>query len=112
MDPFIARANIKHFHDILLTDLRPEERARVQRLLVEEEDKLGKNLELLADIEKHIADAAGRIRQQQSLVATMRGNGHNGLARAQAFLDGMLESQNLTMNYRRIVAKEIDRSRL
>ena len=61
MDRFIARENIRHFRDMLLSDVDPEVRSRVRQLLVEEEDKLGKNLELLADIERHIAEGARRI---------------------------------------------------
>ncbi|WP_068013293.1 hypothetical protein [Rhodoplanes sp. Z2-YC6860] len=112
MDRFIARENIKHFQEVLLSDIRPEERARIQGLLIEEEDKFGKNLELLAHIERHIADGARRIQQQMAIVRTMRINSHSGLDRAQAFLDGMLESQNLHMDYRHRVVKEIEQSRL
>jgi len=36
MDRFIARENIKHFREMLHSELRPEDRARVGKLLVEE----------------------------------------------------------------------------
>jgi len=65
MDRFIAPENIKHFHLMPLSDIAPEQRLRVQELLLEEEDKLGKDLELLAQIERHIADGKRRIREQQ-----------------------------------------------
>lgn len=79
MDRFIARENIRHYRDMLLSDIAPEVRSRVRKLLVEEEDKLGKDLELLIDIERHIADGAQRIEAQQSCVRAMHTNGHDGL---------------------------------
>jgi hypothetical protein len=41
MDQFVARVNIGHFRDRLLRETNPETRAFLQKLLVEEEDKLG-----------------------------------------------------------------------
>jgi hypothetical protein len=112
MDRFVARENIRHYRDMLLSDIEPKVRARVHKLLVEEEDKLGKDLELLAEIERHIADGARRIEEQQSRVRAMQANGHDGAGRAQAFLNGMMESQQLSMEYHRRVAKEVERNRL
>jgi hypothetical protein len=50
MDRFIARENIRHFRDRLISETDPTVRSSLQRLLVEEEDKLAKDLELLADL--------------------------------------------------------------
>ena len=77
--------------------------------MVEEEDKLGKDLELLIDIERHIADGAQRIEAQQSRVRAMQADGHDGAEQAQAFLDGMMESQAISMSYPQLIAKEIHR---
>lgn len=78
MDRFIARENIRHYRDMLLSDIEPKIRSSVQRLLVEEEDKLGKDLELLADIERHIAEGARRIEAQRMRVSAMQSAGHDG----------------------------------
>jgi hypothetical protein len=112
MDRFIARENVRHYRDLLLSDIEPEVRSRVQRLLVKEEDKLGKDFELLAYLERHLADSARRIEQQRSRVSHMQANGRDGVGRAQAVLDGMLESQRIFTGYRQLVAKEIERNRL
>jgi hypothetical protein len=112
MDRFIAWENIRHYRNMLLSDIAPELRSRVHKLLVEEEDKLAKDLELLADIERHIADGARRIETQQSRVRAMQADGHDGVGRAQAFLDGLMESQGLSMRYRKLIANEIGRNRL
>jgi hypothetical protein len=111
MDRLIARINIRYYRDMLLSDLGPEVRLRVHKLLVEEENKLAKDLELLADIERHIGEGARRIEAQQARLRTMRADRHNGVKGAQAFLDGMMESQQISMEYRRLVQKEIERNR-
>jgi hypothetical protein len=64
----------------------------LQKLLVEEEDKLGADLESLADVQQHIEDSHHRIERQRALVAIMERYGNKGLDRAKALLDGMLES--------------------
>ena len=112
MDRFIARENIKHYRDLLWSTLDPDERARVHKLLVEEEDKLGRDLELLAILEGHIADGTRRIASQQARVTAMEQNGHKDTERARSLLNGMLESQRLFTFYRAHVAAEIQRNRL
>jgi len=112
VDRFIARENIKHFHEILLSDIDRGERSRVQKLLIEEIDKLGKDLELLADIERHIADANRRIAAQRLRVEVMQRDGQNSVESARAFLEGMMESQRLFANYHQLVAREVQRGRI
>ncbi len=109
MDRFIARENIRHYRDMLLSEIEPEVRSRVHKLLVE--DKLGKDLPLLVDIERHIADGAQRIEAQQSRVCVMQADGHD-VGRAQAFLNGMMESQRILIRYHQLVANEIGRNHL
>src|SRR5262249_21914250 len=109
MNQVIARVNIRFYRDMLLSDIRPEERSRVHKLLIAEEDKLGKDLKLLADIEWHIAEGARRIEAQQARVRTMKADGHDGVEQAQVLLDGFLESLQLSMEYRALVKREIER---
>ncbi len=111
MDRFIARENIKHFQDHLWSENDPEVRSRWQKILVVEEDKLGKDLELLTDIERHITDGNQRIERQRSLVAAMTHDGHGSLTMAQSLLDGMIETQSLYMRYRERVLIEIRQRR-
>ena len=107
-----TRVNIRYYRDVLLSDIGPEERSRVHKLLVEEEDKLGKDLKLLADIERHIAECTRRIEAQQLRVRAMQADDHDDVGQAQAFLDGLMESQQVSMAYRQLVKKEIERNRL
>jgi hypothetical protein len=112
VDRFIARENIKHFRDRLWSENDRDTWSRIQKLLVAEEDKLGADLELLADIERHIADGSQRIERQQALVAIMQRDGHDGLPVAQALLDGMIEGQILHVAYRERTLTAIKQNRL
>jgi len=106
MDRFIARENIKHFQDRLRVEIDPHTRSRLHKLLVAEEDKLGADFELLADVERYIADGNRRI------ITDMERDGHNGLVQARVLLEGLVESQWLIKNYRRRILIEISRNGL
>jgi hypothetical protein len=67
MDKFVARENIRHFHDRLETETDPTARSLLHRLLVQEEDKLGHNCEALREIENHIARVKEHVKRQQAL---------------------------------------------
>jgi hypothetical protein len=62
MDRYIARANIDHFLGLLNSPgLGSERRAMVTKLLIEEEDKLGHDLEQLEFAENRAADGRDRL---------------------------------------------------
>ncbi len=62
MDSFIARENIDHFLGLLEdADLAPGRRVVVSRLLIEEEDKLGHDLEQLGFAETRAANGRERL---------------------------------------------------
>jgi len=109
IDTFIARENIRSYREMLLSDIGPELRSRVHKLLIAEEDMLAKNLELLTGIERHIAEGSRRIEAQQSRVRAMKADGHDGVEQAQVVLDGFLESLQLSIEYRALVKREIER---
>ncbi len=114
MDKFIARENIKHFRSLLNSEVDTGARSQLQKLLIEEEDKLGDSLELLADIDRHIEDGNRRIEKQQALVTTMERSGRAGSVQARALLDGLVETQSLHRNYRQqiLTVVELRRNRL
>lgn len=112
VDRFIARANIKHFRDRLWSEVDPHVRSRIQKLLVAEEDKLGASYEVLADIERHIADGDHRIARQRALVAAMQRDGHDRLSEAKALLDSLIEGQVLHVRYRERTLAAIKQNRL
>jgi hypothetical protein len=101
MDRFIARANIRHFGDRLRSEADLQIRHRLQKLLLEEEDKLGQDLELIADVERTIASFDGLIQTQTALIITFEQDGSDGLAGARRFLDGLVQSQALYKDYHR-----------
>jgi hypothetical protein len=63
VDRFTARENIKHFRGRIMSKADPTVRSILQRLLVEEENKLAKDLGLLDDLAReivHHVSKAGR----------------------------------------------------
>ena len=107
-----ASQNIRHCRDRLWLEVDPEARARLQKLLIAEEDKLGNDVELLADLDRHISDGKRRIDRQRALVTAMERDGHNGLAHSRVLLACLTESQLLHKEYRPHVQIRIDHSEL
>ena len=67
MDRFIARANIDHYLDLLSDGgCAREKQAIVTKLLIEEEDKLGHDLEQVEFAEKKVADGRDRLNHLRS----------------------------------------------
>jgi hypothetical protein len=67
MDRFVARANIDHYLDLLSDGgCAREKRAMVTKLLVEQEDKLGHDLEQLEFAERRVADGRDRLNHLRS----------------------------------------------
>jgi hypothetical protein len=77
MDKFVARENIRHFHDRLETETDPTARALLHRLLIQEEDKLGHNCEALREVENHIARVKEHVNRQQALITSTEQNGYD-----------------------------------
>jgi hypothetical protein len=111
MDKFVARENIRHFRDRLETETDASQRSLLQRLLIEEEDKLGHNLETLSMIETHITHGRTRVYRQRSLIVSMEQDGHD-TAQARALL-GALNETLLIFEYRRqAILNTVDQSSL
>ena len=90
MFKFLVWENIGHFRDRLWSEVDPNVRERLRKLLIAEMDKLGKDEELLADLDRQISDGKCRIDRQRALLAAMDRDGHNGIANARILLDRML----------------------
>ena len=99
MDQLVVRENVRRFRDCLSWEVKPDKRALLQKLLVEEEDKLGVDLESLGDVQQHILDCYHRIERQRALVTIMERYGYKGLHNAQVLLDGLLQTQVLHKYY-------------
>jgi hypothetical protein len=112
VDRFIARENIRHFRERLWIETDPDTRSRLRKYLIEEKDKLGASYELLADVERHIADGDRRIEMQRATVADMERDGHDGVAEARLVLERFMETQSLHKNYREQVRIKIKQNHL
>ena len=112
MDRFIARENVKHLREHLASDIDAKTRAEVTRQLVGEEDKLGADYELLADLDQHIRRGHTLIAWQTGLVESMERDGHDGLARAKSLLHGLTDSHDLHVRYRQRVLARIEENKL
>jgi hypothetical protein len=67
MDRFVTRANIDHYLELLSDGgCAREKRAMVTKLLIEEEDKLGHDLEQVEFAEKRVADGRDRLNHLRS----------------------------------------------
>lgn len=103
-DRFVARKNVRRFWDRLQSEPDPVARARLERLLVEEENKLGLDLEFLAELDRTITNFDALVQTQKALVATLERDGHDGTAGAQNLLDGLMKSQLLYRECRKEIA--------
>ena len=100
MDRFVVRENISHFRDRLMSEADPTNRWTLQKLLVREEDKLAKDLRLLADLAREIEKCEQWIEMQRLRIENLDRNGHDGTA-AIALLNGVTETQIIHQEYRR-----------
>ncbi len=68
MDDYIARANIDRYIELLDgDDTPPGKRSTITRLLIEEEDKLSRDLEQLEFAESKVALCRNRVKQLKYL---------------------------------------------
>ena len=69
MDRFIARANIDHYLEMLNNhDVSTRNRSMITKLLIEEEDKLGRDLEQLEFAENKAVACRSRADRQRRLL--------------------------------------------
>jgi hypothetical protein len=94
MDGFITRANIDHFLGLLhRSDLTPHNRGKITKLLIAEEDKLGRDLESLQFAEARTATSRERVNHFRKLRDSfVEGSSHRALA------DGVLTNFEAIQN--------------
>jgi len=107
MDRFVALANVRYLSRRLRTEIDSAERRHLQKLLLEEEDRLGRDAALIAEMERAIAGFDALIKTQTALVAAFERDGSDSLARARDLLDGLIQSQALHIEYYRQIAGKI-----
>jgi len=93
-DPFVyvSKQNVLRFRDLLRSEIDPTRLSDLQRVLVDEENRLGSNYERLEDIDREIAKADQRIELQRTLVANIEREGRDATA-AKALLEPLSEAQ-------------------
>ncbi len=107
MDRFVGRLNIEHYFVRLRTEADAPTRALLHRLLREEEDRLGSDLEHLAALEQEIAGANGRITRQQERVQHLESNGQDA-GRAKILLQMFRQTLELYEQRRRFLLGDIE----
>ena len=110
MHRFIARANIDHYlHLLNSTGLGPEKRATVTKLLIEEEDRLGHDIEQLEFAETRAASGRDRLNQVRRKLRDLSAPEHRAQAErlvanfeaTQKLLDGFCHHlRNMVSNHR------------
>ena len=95
---FIAMQNVERFRAKLNNETHPERRILLQRLLVEEEDKLGATFELLASVQRAIHDCRQQIAELRALLADNGGHTPDTTV-AKARLETLMASRVLHDSY-------------
>jgi hypothetical protein len=109
MNRSVARENIKHLSSRLKSDLHSNVRSHLQKLLVKEEDKLGADLEFLAEVEHTIANFEALIETQNRLVETLQKNGLES-GRERSTLNGLRTAHVLCQMYRQKILFACDKT--
>ena len=112
MDRFRVLDNVRHFRDQLCSETDPAHRARLQKQLVEEEDRLCANGALLDDLDREIDRAIILIARQTALVVAMERDGRGNVKQARTLLYCLIDGQNLHERYRQQVLAAIEENRL
>jgi hypothetical protein len=108
MDRYIARANIDHYLGLLDgRDIPSERRAVIVKLLVDEEDRLGHDLEQLEFAESRAAEGRSRLKRLQDMLSVAapadRAQAERLLANFEAIqklLDGFCHHLRMKVNVR------------
>ena len=109
VDRFVARSNINHFRDRLRSETDAALRSHLQKLLVEEEDKLAADLALLADLAREIVKCQQWIERQRLRIEDLERDGHDATA-AIALLNGVTETLMIHQEYRRRVVARLEQN--
>jgi hypothetical protein len=105
-----ARENIRHFRNRLRSEVDPAKRSVIQRLLVQEEDKLAATLELIEDVAREIARCLKLVERQRAVVVALERDGHD-VTTAVALLDGLNDSVTTHQEYHQRVATRLQQNR-
>ena len=106
---FVVQQNIRRFSDQLRSETDATRRIRLQRLLAEEEDRLGFTVNRLEELDRAIADGDKRVEFQRAKIGNLENCGCDTKA-ARAVLRNMEEIQSIYRQYRLMLLQAIDRN--
>jgi hypothetical protein len=95
---FVATQNVARYRAQLNDEIDPARRIVLQRLLVEEEDRLGATFELLAEVRQAIADCKCQIAELRSLTENIEIDGR-AAAVTSARLEALKDARTLHETY-------------
>ena len=75
VERYVIDGNISRFVERLRRETNPSRQDMLKRLLIAEEDRLGKAQDRLQTVERHLTDGQALIDDQRRLVAETRNNG-------------------------------------
>jgi hypothetical protein len=107
---FVSDLNVARFLERLRSEHDPAIRASLQRLLLEEVDKLGRSAERRKSVHRHSAEGRRRIEMQKALIAKLKSDGKD-VRLAESALSNLVETQRIFEHYRQVVLDAIDRDR-
>ena len=110
MAQFISNLNVARFVDKLKLEHEPTRWAILQKLLIEEEDKFGRNAERLSKLQRHITESNRRIGLQKAVIERLRANGYD-IRLAETTLTNLFEIQRIFKHRRQAVLDAMDRDR-
>jgi hypothetical protein len=109
MAQFVGHLNIERFLDRLHFERDPAVLASLRRLLLEEEDKLGFNLERLGRVQRYIAESRDRITRQKALIERLVAKGDD-VRFAEGTLRNLVEIQRIYEQYRQVIVDAMHRN--
>jgi hypothetical protein len=108
---FVNDLNVARFLDQLRFEHDPATRASLRRLLLEEEDKLGRSIERLRKVQRYVAEGSRRIALQKALIARLKADG-NDVTLAETTFKNLIDIQKILEQYRQVLLNSIDENRL
>src|SRR5712691_8047361 len=108
IDRFVAEQNVVRFRNKLLREADPNVQAALRRLLIEEEDKLARDLAQLSQVESEIESWNDRIAKQRSIVSRLEQSERDTRIAGQ-LLESLVMTLALLERHRRRIMAALDR---
>src|SRR5689334_5038427 len=108
---YVAEQNVRRFSDQLRSEIDEAHRAQLQKMLIEEEDKLTYTLDRLRKLDQVIADGDRQLELQRTKVAALRKAGRDATVPS-SLLKNLQQLQSIYKKYRLTLLDAINRNGL